>query len=173
MDELALLAEDTFIPSVNAYKLTTGQGHSHNPTSIEKTSLPPYSALITPPSTPPLPNVYRTFGNKQKQKQLQNRLHHLLIASKNIKHAIRNIRNANSTPPISFYGPTSSLDTSPADLCGTRGQTLNSGLPTRTQTHLLPHGNLRKILPSCESPSFTHTYFDSILAQASPTEASD
>ena len=35
-DELALLAEHTFTSLVNAYKLTTQQGHPHKPTSTEK-----------------------------------------------------------------------------------------------------------------------------------------
>ena len=105
INELALLAMHTFSCLVKAYKLTTGQGHPHKPTSVENffTSaiLRPNNSTINASSTKRLQSLINNWKQK-KQKQLHKRLHHSLIASKNIKEALRNIHNTNSSAPISL-----------------------------------------------------------------------
>ena len=180
MDELALLAEHTFTSLVNAYKLTTRQGHPHKPTSTEKkfTSavLASNNSTINTATTKKLQNLINNWKHK-KQKQLQKRLHHSLVASKNIKHALRNSLSTNSNSAIAFYDPTGSLTSQPHDLCGIMGQTLEQiGGPRdfhpdpQLIDSLMKHSP--KIPPNCHSTTFTRTYFDTILAQASPTKAS-
>ena len=85
--------------------------------------------------------------------------------------------STNSTSPISFHDSTGSLTSNPHDLCRIMGQTLEQ-LKGPRDFHpdpqlidsLMKHSP--KIPPNCQSPTFTRAYFDTILAQASPTKAS-